>query len=608
MKYYYFIILFINSSIILGQPFYKYTFLQSDGAVPILNNSVNYHPLLLKVDDVIELPVSYDNTIFTVFCSTTNNEELIWQLKQEGQNLPFILTNRRIANLSKFKFLNYIQHISPNNIQLITIDIPNESLKRSKLWINKGIENYKAPIEFNRPSIPEIVISDKTSTIMEKQAIESYLAIKYGITLESDYINSAQEILWNKEVNQKYHSYIAGIGKDSFYNLNQKQGNSSLYKSDFKIEIGLDSIQKLNKNNQTNLKENEFVLWGETGDEKMFDLDERTNAEALLSDWKIISSYTLANKSFHFRVKSTNFDPSYKYSLAIDRSGSGHFLISEIEFYALNKIEDNVFEAYDVKVDPDRNGSDVFKIYRYKNLLVVTEIENANCHSSSLGNLIVKVVGPVDKYHYSIKNINNGEIEMFEGNNIVTRNLDPGTYELKVSNGNENIGLRELFISGGDDLKIDLETEYYLEDKVPLKISASNPKNGANYKWTGPDNWLSTGSNVTILKPGKYHLTIDDGTCFWKKQFVVREILNKNFTLINLYPNPSSGVFTVDVLQELPMKLDVEVFSENGVLLIRNSFIADKFHRLEGFLNNSGIYFLKIKNRFGYITKKLIIN
>ena len=55
--------------------------------------------------------------------------------------------------------------------------------------------------------------------------MESYLAIKYGITLSDNYLASDGTSFWN--INGTYSEDIAGIGRDDCAELHQKQSKSS---------------------------------------------------------------------------------------------------------------------------------------------------------------------------------------------------------------------------------------------------------------------------------------------------------------------------------------------------------------------------------------------
>jgi hypothetical protein len=71
-------------------------------------------------------------------------------------------------------------------------------------------------IIFNGDVIPEI----------EKQKIESYLAIKYGFTKSNDYLNSDGDVIWDYSANASFAKMINGIGRDDVSGLNQIKSKS----------------------------------------------------------------------------------------------------------------------------------------------------------------------------------------------------------------------------------------------------------------------------------------------------------------------------------------------------------------------------------------------
>ncbi|MDB2385267.1 PA14 domain-containing protein [Polaribacter sp.] len=120
--------------------------------------------------------------------------------------------------------------------------------------------------------VAEIIIINETPTSLKQQQIESYLAIKYGITLdntdndadvtEGDYILADQTTkVWDFSANSTYHNDVAGIGRDDAMVLNQKQSKS--INSDAIVTIGLDAIATTNQTNANTFSTNkDFLMWG----------------------------------------------------------------------------------------------------------------------------------------------------------------------------------------------------------------------------------------------------------------------------------------------------------------------------------------------------------
>ncbi|MEO9570720.1 MAG: T9SS type A sorting domain-containing protein, partial [Polaribacter sp.] len=122
--------------------------------------------------------------------------------------------------------------------------------------------------------IAEIMVFTVLPTSLERQHIESYLAIKYGMTLsteeyqngsaiiEGDYILKDQTTkIWDYTANSGYHNDVAGIGRDDEMPLTQKQSKS--ISSDAIVTIGLGSIAVDNATNANTFTTNkDFLVWG----------------------------------------------------------------------------------------------------------------------------------------------------------------------------------------------------------------------------------------------------------------------------------------------------------------------------------------------------------
>ncbi|MEM8485054.1 MAG: T9SS type A sorting domain-containing protein [Bacteroidota bacterium] len=71
-----------------------------------------------------------------------------------------------------------------------------------------------------------LVYSDDVSANLGP--IESYLAIKYGLTINRNYVASDATVLWNASTNAAYHNDVFGIARDDASDLNQKQSGADI--------------------------------------------------------------------------------------------------------------------------------------------------------------------------------------------------------------------------------------------------------------------------------------------------------------------------------------------------------------------------------------------
>lgn len=157
---------------------------------------------------------------------------------------------------------------------------PKVSLRRNGLQIasNATMNNYtgnNGPLsvgsagpgtsDFYNGKIADLVVFKTALTAVDRSRVESYLSIKYGITLDQtssqNYLSSASSIIWDASANSGYNNNIAGIGRDDGSALNQKQSqsvNSGLQPVIGNVNIAASNIANTN-NFATDLS---FMLWG----------------------------------------------------------------------------------------------------------------------------------------------------------------------------------------------------------------------------------------------------------------------------------------------------------------------------------------------------------
>lgn len=114
--------------------------------------------------------------------------------------------------------------------------------------------------------IAEMIVYNQTLTSGERDQIESYLAIKYGITLgvngtSQDYVDSDGTVIWDQSDNLGFNYNVTGIGQDDKSELNQKQSKTINTTDD--ITIGIKDIATNNTlNTNSFFADKTFLMWG----------------------------------------------------------------------------------------------------------------------------------------------------------------------------------------------------------------------------------------------------------------------------------------------------------------------------------------------------------
>lgn len=150
-----------------------------------------------------------------------------------------------------------------------------------KFWIGRS-EGWRGSLDGR---VCEIITfssrKNDNDLTQERNRIQSYLAIKYGITLgvngtSQDYVDSAGNIIWDVNTGTPaedvFNYDIAGIGRDDDSDLLQKQSRSvnnaldGATRGQGVLTIGIGSIANTNNlNTNTELEDKEFLVWGNDG-------------------------------------------------------------------------------------------------------------------------------------------------------------------------------------------------------------------------------------------------------------------------------------------------------------------------------------------------------
>jgi hypothetical protein len=143
----------------------------------------------------------------------------------------------------------------------------------------------------------EFVVYSQALSTADRNRVESYLAIKYGITLDqttaTDYIaGDGTTKMWDASANGAYNNDIAGIGRDACQALYQKQSKS--INADALITIGNGQIVADNASNTSSLADKSFLMWANNNGALTWQTAESPTARLRLGrEWKVDETGTI---------------------------------------------------------------------------------------------------------------------------------------------------------------------------------------------------------------------------------------------------------------------------------------------------------------------------
>ena len=104
---------------------------------------------------------------------------------------------------------------------------PGANTSRITLGAEPYGDDYPSKVD-----IAEFILYKRALTALERNQVESYLAVKYGMTLiqtgtyANDYTSATGGVIWNRAANTPYVSNITGVGRDDASGLDQRQSLS----------------------------------------------------------------------------------------------------------------------------------------------------------------------------------------------------------------------------------------------------------------------------------------------------------------------------------------------------------------------------------------------
>ncbi|MEM7530698.1 MAG: FG-GAP-like repeat-containing protein [Chloroflexota bacterium] len=124
---------------------------------------------------------------------------------------------------------------------------------------NGGVDAYRLGTNRNtngsywNGDIAEIVVYHRALTATERQQVESYFSLKYGVSLSNtNYLNSDGNVIWDATANAPYNNDVAGIGIDADSAFTQTTSSST----------STDDIVTMTGTVAGGMVDGAFLLWG----------------------------------------------------------------------------------------------------------------------------------------------------------------------------------------------------------------------------------------------------------------------------------------------------------------------------------------------------------
>ncbi|APO43041.1 hypothetical protein BS614_02465 [Paenibacillus xylanexedens] len=163
---------------------------------------------------------------------------------------------------SKMKQVQQLNDWGKDNVKLWDTGNSGGAVVGKLIPAATGIEHWQGTIE-------EIIVFDHALTDAERQKVSTYLAIKYGYTMDqttaNSYVDSNMATIWDAQENAVYTHRITSIGRDDQSGLMQKQAKAQALGSVVTIALG-NSIEETNSANENEFSnDSSFFTFGDNG-------------------------------------------------------------------------------------------------------------------------------------------------------------------------------------------------------------------------------------------------------------------------------------------------------------------------------------------------------
>ncbi|PHR61938.1 MAG: hypothetical protein COA43_01840 [Robiginitomaculum sp.] len=243
------------------------------------------------------------DNIFMARGSTSNN--LVYSSHGSGTAAPNIFFLSQITN-NKSHMFSVIQGAGADNATAYSkgLSLGNQNTRtinivsRSNNYI--GRSNWDAAYYNGR--ISEVIIYDTANSAAEQKSIQSYLALKYGMTLDSTVGNYERNGTNLYTIDATYKYAIAGIGEDT--DLHQRISKSMESSGALTVATTNDFTSTNVGGSRTSLANGQYLVWGhDNGSESTTtttDINTLIYTNRATREWKIQNTNSVGNVFMKF--------------------------------------------------------------------------------------------------------------------------------------------------------------------------------------------------------------------------------------------------------------------------------------------------------------------
>ncbi|WP_413511975.1 T9SS type A sorting domain-containing protein [Myroides odoratus] len=435
-----------------------------------------------------------------------------------------------------------------NKGAIVNFNFYNAHFKKSK---PRGILYVETAFDKATTALYEVLLCNDCSEPSKRDKIDTYLALKYGITLanKSKYLGSNDVKLWDEQYNTAFNNHLIGLAKDSYFGLNQIASSSNE-----EPEVVIEKAAT-----QETLLDKTYVLVGDNGKGKTFDA--QTN--------RFNRQWLVQNKGDH----------SITMNLAIavtPEKDTDYYLYTSLGGEIQNEITDTVqlrFKAIAI----DRNTNVYWSIGRRKPFAIDLQQDTLGINHRYI--LTANEQGE-PPFSIQVTDLKTQEKQLLisETARYILEDLPSSTYGFVVQDAQDQkaeIQGVDLDFTASNQLSLAATWTLNGRELIEIKPQIKNKDKQLGYRWYLGDKIISTSPVLRVNYPGNFTLEVTDVRGKYQRfDFNVEQKLKTTSSLDEQWlvsPNPvkAGEEFKVHYFFESPKQVDFYIYTLEGKFIQR---------------------------------------
>ncbi|WP_161530805.1 T9SS type A sorting domain-containing protein [Riemerella anatipestifer] len=559
-------------------------------------------------------------SLFIVYHQKSNeSEEFLWHLS-EKQKPKITATNQRLADLGLKKYRAYPSSQAEAKVKIHYYQHykPLEEEGQTYHWaLGKGVAGL--PAGGFSGTIAEVIFYDRVLSLVEMQQVASYLAVKYGVSLNQleykNYYNSQGKVIWDYKEHKNFNQNITALGRDDKGNLLQPKSQNS--NSEKLVAMALQPLES------SEIPNDYFVFWSDNGGGLQFKKQAEGQPDGIGRKWrldytatkeaKLHTQFSLQNLEKETQEESKEQSQPKYYWLVVDKEGQGNFNPEHSAYVKLGEVNHSQQQVVFSQWEQYEKPSVVYTIWEAPEMFAHLGLALGKCGQPYSGGVEFNMVGGKAPYRIQLKakEATAWQEQWTEQDATIRRklHLSSGTYQYLVTDAQNRQYQQEFYLSDGDMPMPKLNEEYLLGEPLVLSPEKDLPKGDYRYEWYLDGALIATNPSLLVNKAGDYELRLQNSQgCRSASKFRVTSKQGDLETKVVLFPNPSTDG-TFKVLASFPKQTSgrLEIYTMAGQLVSTDYFYNLSQYEYRGTILSSGVYLIQVKTSLGQTTHKLIV-